>query len=201
MATFWDFCAPFYDWAEKANGFAYAAMLKTVRDIVPHGATVLEIAAATGAISLEIADKAANVLCTDISERMLAVARKKAAKRGVKNITYRNMNIFDTSQPDSSFDVVIAGQILHLIDEPEKAAAELRRVAKSIVIIPMSFTKNLHGVAKISVGIYRLFGFAPKVEFDAEDYIAFLPRVGFENSEIIKLPGKIPMAVAVWRKK
>jgi ubiquinone/menaquinone biosynthesis C-methylase UbiE len=200
MATFWDFCAPFYDFAEEANGFAYAAMLKTVRDIVPHSANVLEIASATGAISLEISDKAASVLCTDISERMLNIARKKAAKRGVKNITFRHMNIFDTGQPDSSFDVVIAGQILHLIDEPEKAAAELRRVAKNIVIIPMSFTKNLHGIAKVSVGIYRLLGFAPKIEFDAEDFVAFLPGVGFENCEVIQLPGKIPMAVAVWKK-
>ena len=199
--TFWDFCAPFYDWAEETNGRVYAAMLKTVRDIVPHDASVLEVAAATGAISLAIADKAASVLCTDISERMLAIARNKAEKRGVKNITFRNVNIFDIDQPGSTFDAVIAGQVLHLIDEPEKAAAELRRVTKSMVILPMSFTKNLCGVAKVSVGIYRLLGFAPKVEFDAESYAAFLPRVGFDNCEVVQFSGKIPMAVAVWRKR
>ena len=175
-------------------------MLKTVWDIVPYGANVLEIASATGAISLEISYKAASILCTDISERMLAVARKKAAKHGVKNIAFRNMDIFDTGQPDSSFDVVIAGQILHLITEPGKAAAELRRVAKSMVILPMSFTKNLHGMAKVSIGVYRLFGFTPKIEFDAGDFVAFLPRIGFENCEVIQLSGKIPMAVALWRK-
>lgn len=201
MATFWDFCAPFYDLAEKANGRAYDVMLETVRERLPHGANVLEVAAGTGAISLAVADKAASVLCTDISEQMLAVARKKAAKRGVKNIEFDRMNIFDTGRPDNSFDAVIAGQVLHLINEPEKAAAELRRVSKQTVILPMSLTKNLRGSAKLSVGVYRLFGFSPKAEFDAEGYAAFLPQIGFENCEIIHIPGKIPMAVAIWRKR
>ena len=198
--TFWDFCAPFYDLAEKTNGRAYGEMLKIVRGLVPQGASVLEVAAGTGAISLAISDKARSVLCTDISARMLSVARKKATRFGVKNIRFGNMNIFDTGQPDGAFDVVIAGQVFHLINEPEKAAAELRRVAKSMVIIPMSFTKGLRGTAKISVGIFRLFGFAPKVEFNAQDYTAFLPKIGFQNCEVIQIPGKIQMAVAVYRK-
>jgi len=42
MKTFWDFCAPFYDFAEKNNGITYAEMLKLVpqgsfRELVPQG--------------------------------------------------------------------------------------------------------------------------------------------------------------------
>ena len=37
MGTFWDFCAPFYDLAEKVNGRAYGEMLKTVNGLVPQG--------------------------------------------------------------------------------------------------------------------------------------------------------------------
>jgi ubiquinone/menaquinone biosynthesis C-methylase UbiE len=83
-------------------------MLKTVKELVPSGASVLEIAAGTGAISLSVADKTGTVLCTDVSERMLAVAKKKAAKHGVSNIKFGNVNIFGTGLPDSGFDVVIA---------------------------------------------------------------------------------------------
>lgn len=43
--TFWDFCAPFYDMAERTNGRAYGEMLKTVRELVPRGASVLEVVA------------------------------------------------------------------------------------------------------------------------------------------------------------
>ena len=198
--TFWDFCAPFYDFAQSRNGRAYNVMLKTVREIVPQGASVLEVAAGTGAISLSIADKATDILCSDISERMLAIARKKAMKQGVSNIRFDNINIFETGKPNNAFDAVIAGQVLHLIDEPEKAASELRRIAKTMVLLPISLTESLSASAKLTLGIWRLFGFAPKAEFNAESYAAFLPRIGFEGCEITQIVGKIPMSVAVWRK-
>ena len=200
MGTFWDFCAPFYDIAEKVNGRAYGEMLKTVKGLVPQGATALEAAAGTGAISLAVADKASRVLCTDVSEKMLNVARRKTVKRGIQNITIGMQSIYELAVPDNSFDIVIAGQILHLIDEPKKAAEELRRVAKSTVILPMSFTKNLRGSAKFGVDVYRFFGFAPKIEFTADEYKAFLLAIGFDDCEHIQIEGKIPMAVAVWRK-
>jgi ubiquinone/menaquinone biosynthesis C-methylase UbiE len=201
MKNFWDFCAPFYDLAEKANGRAYGKMLAMVSGFVPEGASVLEAAAGTGSISLAAAEKASSVLCTDVSDKMLKRARRKAYKRGVKNITIENQSIFDIKAPDNFFDIVIAGQVLHLIDEPEKAAAELKRVAKSAVILPMSLTKNLRGAARLNFSFYRLFGFAPKIEFSADEYVAFLPSIGFENCLSEQIEGKIPMVVAVWYKK
>jgi ubiquinone/menaquinone biosynthesis C-methylase UbiE len=197
--TFWDFCAPFYDIAESVNGRAYAEMLKTVRELVPQGASVLEAAAGTGSISVAIADKAARVLCTDISDNMLKAARRKAAK--LTNITVDKRSIYDLAEPDNAVDIVVAGQVLHLIDEPQKASAEFRRVAKRAVILPMSFTKDLRGTAKLGVNIYRLFGFAPKREFDADEYAAFSPTIGFDDCEFIQISGKIPMTVAIWREK
>jgi len=200
MKTFWDFCAPFYDLAEKAKGQAHYAMLKAVGGIIPQGSTVIDVAAGTGTISLAIADKASHVLCTDVSEKMLNVARRKINKRGLRNITVENQSIFELSCEDNSFDVVIASQVLHLIDEPQKAAAELKRVAKSMVVLPMSFTKNLRGVTKFSVNFYRLLGFAPKVEMTPNEYKDFLLSIGFDGCEFIQMAGRIPMAVAVWKR-
>lgn len=200
MGTFWDFCAPFYDLAERTNGRAYAEMLKTVRAFVPQGASVLETAAGTGSISLALADKASRVLCTDLSDKMLKVARHKLAKCGAQNVTIDTRSIYELHEPDSSFDVIVAGQVLHLIDEPEKAAVELRRVAKTMVILPMSFTENLRGTAKLNISLYRLAGFAPKREFNAEGYTTFLQAIGFDSCEHVQIAGKIPMAVAIWRK-
>jgi len=200
MKTFWDFCAPFYDMAEKNNGPAYTEMLQIVRERIPQGATVFEAAAGTGAISLAVSDKANHILCTDVSEKMLNVARRKTAKRGAQNITIENQDIFALDAADSSFDVVVAGQVLHLIDEPERAAAELKRIAKSMVILPMCLLKGLRGKAKWSVRLWKLLGFDPKIEFDAADYAEFLHTIGFEDCEIIQIAGKLPMAVAVWKK-
>ncbi|MDR0509041.1 MAG: methyltransferase domain-containing protein, partial [Candidatus Methanoplasma sp.] len=90
--TFWDFSAPFYDRVEKTNT-AYEGMLRSIRELTPPEASVFEAAAGTGAISVFIADKAGNVLCTDTSDRMLKVARKKAAKHGAENIVFSTRSI------------------------------------------------------------------------------------------------------------
>jgi len=197
--TFWDFCAPFYDFAEKFNGKAYTRMLDVVKGIVPRNASVLEVAAGTGSISLAVADKVEYVLCTDLSARMLAVARKKARRRKAANIQFANLDILNIDKADNSFDVVIAGQVLHLLKRPEKAAAEIRRVARNMVILPIPLTYNLSGKAKWSLRLYKLLGFDPKFEFDAESYAKFLPEIGFHDCEIIQIPGKLPKAVAVWK--
>ncbi|MDR3294232.1 MAG: methyltransferase domain-containing protein [Clostridiales Family XIII bacterium] len=100
--TFWDFCAPFYDFAQRNNGQTYSQMLKAVREHIPQGANVFDVAAGTGSISLAVADKATRVLCTDLSERMLRVSRRKTVKRGAENITFAVRSIFELGEPDAS---------------------------------------------------------------------------------------------------
>jgi SAM-dependent methyltransferase len=198
--TFWDFCAPFYDRAEKTNT-AYEGMLRRLRELTPQGASVFEAAAGTGAISIAIADKAGCILCTDLSERMLAVAKKKVVKQGIDNITFDTRSLFDTGEPDNAYDVVIASQVLHLIDEPEKAAAELKRISRGIVIAPVCLLQNLRGLyARPSVGLFKLLGFAPKREFDESSYRRFLTEIGLPSGEFEIIDGNIPLAVPVWRK-
>jgi ubiquinone/menaquinone biosynthesis C-methylase UbiE len=63
-------------------------MLHMILDFIPQGASVFEAAAGTGAISLAVADKAGSVLCTDLSERMLGVARRKAERHGVGQVNF-----------------------------------------------------------------------------------------------------------------
>jgi ubiquinone/menaquinone biosynthesis C-methylase UbiE len=199
--TFWDFCAPFYDAAQRRNRKAYAAAGKAIRGAVPGGSAVLEVAAGTGEFGLAVAGKARHVLCTDISERMLAVARKKAARRGADNIGFGRCDIFAIPHADGAFDVVIAGQVLHLVNSPERAAAELRRVASRTVIMPLSLTKGLKGFPRLMLRVWKRLGFAPKQELAFGEYAAFLREIGFEGCEIIPCDGPIPMAVAVWNKQ
>jgi ubiquinone/menaquinone biosynthesis C-methylase UbiE len=93
--TFWDFCAPFYDRVEKMNT-AYEGMLRRLRHLPSEGVSVFEAAAGTGAIIIAIADKARSILCTDLSECMLNIARKKATRQKINNITLGTRSIFDT---------------------------------------------------------------------------------------------------------
>ncbi|MDR0507245.1 MAG: class I SAM-dependent methyltransferase, partial [Dysgonamonadaceae bacterium] len=120
--NFWDFVAPIYDFAQKSG---FAELLEIIKKQIPENATVLECAAGTGEISIAVADRAAKVVCTDTSAKMLVVARKKIAKRSIKNIEISLCDIYQTGFADNTFDIVIASQVLHLLAEPQKAAAEL----------------------------------------------------------------------------
>lgn len=128
-AAFWDWWARFYDLTHWSNGKVDAAAAARVAELVPAGAKVLECAAGTGAFSLAAAERAGSVLCTDLSQAMLEQAAKKAAKRGLSDITFARRDLLALPDPDGTFDVVIAANVLHLLPEPEKAVRELWRVA------------------------------------------------------------------------
>ena len=98
---FWDFSAPFYDGAEHTNT-AYSKMLDLMRDLTPADATVFEAAAGTGSISLAVAEKAKSVLCTDLSQKILTVARKKAIRQSANNIIFGRRSLFDTGETNDS---------------------------------------------------------------------------------------------------
>jgi SAM-dependent methyltransferase len=199
--TFWDFCAPFYDRAERENGGAYGDMIHLIRGLVTSGAAVFEAAAGTGAIGLALADKAGSVRCTDLSKPMLKAARKKAERRGLRNISFAEKSIFNTGEPDGACDVVIASQVLHLIDDPEKAAAELLRISRGLVIAPVGLLREVQGLfIRLNVGIWRLLGFAPKREFDTDGYYEFLVDIGLAPEHFEVIGGTMPLAVPVVRK-
>jgi SAM-dependent methyltransferase len=166
--------------------------------VIEADSSVIELAAGTGEFSLACAPKAKDVVCSDISRNMLKIAKKKAKKRGIKNISFENYNIYEINVKDKTFDFVLAPQVLHLLDNPQKAASELRRICAKKVILPQCLLKEIGGWAKLKVSIWKIFGFAPKVDLNRDEYKEFLEKIGFENCEISYFESSMPMSVAVW---
>ncbi len=193
--TFWDKTACFYDIAESLNPKAYAAMLNGVRKTVPCGANVLDCAAGTGELSIAAAENAEQVLCTDMSLPMLERARKKSAKRGIKNISFAERDIFDLPDGDNTYDVTIAGNVLHLLEEPEKAVRELCRVTKNggRVIVPTFMAKDDSPLIKI----YTLLGYRSFAEYTVESYEKMLKGCGCGRVKVTEIKGTVPVAFGV----
>ncbi len=141
---FWDNIAAVYDIAEAVNGKVYREMTDLAARLVPRGAKVLDCAAGTGSLSIAAAERANTVVCTDLSENMLFRARKKAKRYGADNIVFEKRNIFELCDEDGTYDCVIAGNVLHLLNNPQGAVKELCRVAKSggKVIVPTFTWEN-----------------------------------------------------------
>ena len=192
--TFWDFCSPIYDFAQKRNA-NYDKWNDTIIKYIDMDNTVLELAGGTGEISMRISHKAKRIVCTDLSDKMLKMAQKKA--RNSNNISFEVADLYNLNYDDSSFDVVIASQVLHLLDNPQKAIAEIKRVAKERIILPICLLKDIRGFAKFQINIWKLLGFTPKHTFDKESYISFLESYGLIISDAVVIEGSMPIIVVV----
>ena len=193
--TFWDKTAWLYDIAESLNPKAYSGMLKGVTAVVPEGAKVLDCAAGTGELSRAAAVKAESVLCTDMSLPMLEMARKKCAEKGIKNISFGERDILHLPDGDNTYDVSIAGNVLHLLEEPEKAVRELCRVTKDggRVIVPTFMAKN----SNLLVKLYTLLGYRAFSYYTTESYEKMLKGCGCGKVKVTKINGLIPVAFGV----
>lgn len=196
---FWSTFARFYDVAEALNSKVYREMVDDTVRLVPHGAKVLDCAAGTGELSLAAARKAERVICTDCSGEMLKVARKKAKKRRFVNIEFERANIFHLEYENEAFDIVIAGNVLHLLEKPENAVRELARVTKSggKILLPTFMTRDKSAISETLLKAYRRLGFEPSAEYSPKEYIEMLKscNAGEVKSKLIK--GIVPCCYAV----
>ena len=200
--TFWDRVAGLYDLFEWSNRKVNAAARARVGELVPAGARVLDCAAGTGEFSLAVAKRAGSVLCTDQSEAMLARARKKAARRGLSNLQFAHRDITALSDPDGSFDAVIAANVLHLLPQPETAVRELWRVTApgGRLILP-TYLQGKAGAAYGSmIKIYQGVGFHYEHAFTPETYREFLERLKLAPVALEVIPGGVPEGIAVLEK-
>ena len=127
--SFWDRIAGVYDLFERTyNRRCYNDTgLRVAQEIDPED-IVLECACGTGSISKPVAEKCRKLIATDMSVNMMKRARKNCS--GCGNITFRWANIMSVNVRDNTFDKVVAGNVIHLLDEPYKAVNELLRVCK-----------------------------------------------------------------------
>jgi ubiquinone/menaquinone biosynthesis C-methylase UbiE len=66
----------------------------------------------------------------DMSLDMLALARARLDRAGLRHCSVRQGDIYDLALPRNSFDVVIIHQVLHFLDDAARAIAEAARVLR-----------------------------------------------------------------------
>ena len=101
----------------------------TAAGIGKEGQSILDLGSGTGVVALHLAETGARVTATDISANQIAQAERLAADKGEKNISFKVCSAEDTGFSDNAFDAVTAVQCFHYFD-PDKAAAEIRRILK-----------------------------------------------------------------------
>ena len=194
---YWDKISSFYDLFENIyNDSVYLNTGKFVANEINPDDRVLECACGTGAISVHIAPVCKSLIVTDMSVGMLRQAEKKLKK--FSNVKIGKADMTALKCKDNSFDKVVAGNVIHLLDNPEDVVKELVRVCKpnGKIIIPTYFNIN-KGKSSFVVKLINITGANFKRYFDLDSYKKFFADAGYENVKFQVVEGKMPCAVAV----
>jgi ubiquinone/menaquinone biosynthesis C-methylase UbiE/DNA-binding transcriptional ArsR family regulator len=89
---------------------------------------LLDLGTGTGRMLELFAGDIQRGLGLDLSLDMLAFARARLDRAGLKHCSVRQGDIYDLALPRDTFDVVIVHQVLHLLDDSAHAIREAARV-------------------------------------------------------------------------
>ena len=198
---FWDRVAFVYDiFANIINKKVHKKLKEIVANEITKDDDVLECACGTGMLTKVVAPRSKSIIATDFSSKMLKRAKKKCKK--FNNVEFMNANIMKLDFDDNSFDIVIAANVIHLLDDSIKAINELDRVCKENgkIIIPTYMNKDENGNTSGFAKRIGASGADFKRQFTYDSYIDFFNELGYKNVEYKMINGKVPCCVAVIKK-
>jgi ubiquinone/menaquinone biosynthesis C-methylase UbiE len=123
VAAYFDGVADEYD--QVLPFFAcFARQVAEVITIPPH-AQVLDLGAGRGALSAELAGRVARIVAVDAAPRMVELLA-----RDLPAVEARVMDAARLDFADAAFDLVVSGFVVHILPDPLRVIAEVKRVLK-----------------------------------------------------------------------
>jgi SAM-dependent methyltransferase len=196
IREFWDADASTYD-ATKSHSISdpleRAAWRQALSEALPQPpASVLDIGAGTGSLSLLAAELGYAVTALDLSPGMLAEAERKANAIGLANrITYV---VGSGSEPPSGpFDVVVERHVLWTIPDPVGALRSWLDVGRRLVLFEGTWgSRRLdHRAKEFAAQTLR------KVMRTPPDHHAPYPEDVLAELPLARLPSPVPLVEAV----
>lgn len=155
---------------------------------------LIEAACGTGAFTYLLSDHLKEINAFDYSKEMVKKAKIKTKSLNNVNIFVGDLNNIDYE--DNYFDVGLAANVLHLLDKPEIAIGELKRVVKDngILILPTYVKGNL--VQRLIVKFLKIFVFESN-EWSENEYLDFLKNHDLEILDYDIFDAGQPLCVAI----
>jgi SAM-dependent methyltransferase len=125
-------------WEQQADKFGKDSMpvsSRMVDALAPQpGHTILDLAAGigdTGYLAAELIHPGGELITSDFAPEMLAAAQRRAERKGIKNVRFRQIDLsVPIDQPAASLDGVLCRWGYMLLEDPESALRDTRRVLK-----------------------------------------------------------------------
>ncbi|MBN2441841.1 MAG: methyltransferase domain-containing protein [Spirochaetales bacterium] len=144
---------------------------------------VVEFGCGTGYFTKIISQKSQSVVATDISDRLLEVARKRLC--GNAKVKVQKEDCMKTSFATEAFDSVFMANLIHVVESPIAALQECHRILrKDGVLIIVTFTSygmKLWEKIKMGLRFVKSWGKPPAHvhSFSLEDLTTIMEDAGF----------------------
>ena len=110
---------------------------------------------------------------------MIEAAKRKASERKSENVDFAQLTIFDESLEKESFDVILAFNVLHLLEDPQKAVQRINELLKPgglIISSTACMGENRASFMSVLLFLVMKIGIIPSLKFftvsELEDAIA-----------------------------
>lgn len=195
---YWARYARRYDRATLLINRRFPQMARHVAGALTGRGDVLELAAGTGMVTVEIASVVRSLVATDMSPEMLAVLGKRIEALGMTNVIVKEADVSALTFADQSFDAVVIANVLHLLSDPKRALGEARRVLRDggLLCAP-TFCHGESIAAQIASRIFGLTGFPIVTRFNSNTLRALVAGCGFDIQSQAKFDGILPMSCVV----
>ncbi|MFN3169931.1 MAG: class I SAM-dependent methyltransferase [Hyphomicrobiales bacterium] len=184
-ARFWDGIAEKYAASPVGDMAGYERTLERTASHLDDDYRVLEVGCGTGTTALKLAPHAAHITATDISSAMIDIARDKAKREGMSNVSFEVAGAADPRYAGRDFDAVFAFNILHLVADLDQLLARLRANLKPGGLL-ISKTPCLGAmnplISWVAVPLMKLVGKAPRhvLTLSPDELHDAVKRAGFE---------------------
>jgi len=203
----WDRMAA--NWDKPGAGLSEndTRIIEKARKYLNLGSIVVDYGCATGSITLELAKTVKEVHGVDFSEKMIAIATRKAGESKAKNAFFTHGTIFNEKFKNESIDVLLALKILPLLEDLPQVLNRINSLLKpGGVFISLSHCLGENKLISLPVnaGVFLLSktGILPNVNsFSVSKLTDAIILAGFQATEVTTISGSMLRKVLITAKK
>ncbi len=184
--AFWQRTAFLYSHFMKKNDKTFDEVSEVLRPYLHSDFRVLELACGTGQLTFRLCDEVCIWLATDYSSNMLRQAQRRGSSA---RLSFQQADATALPFSDSSFDVVVISNCLHIMPQPDQALEEIQRVLKSSGFLLAPTFVYEPGYSKVTIRFLERIGFRTYNKWTAGEYVAYMEAHGFCTEAASIIPG------------
>jgi 2-polyprenyl-3-methyl-5-hydroxy-6-metoxy-1,4-benzoquinol methylase len=175
-----------YDNTEERFEPIHVRVVENSKKYLKGSDIVLDYGCATGTKAFELAGHAKKIQGIDVSSKMIEAAKRKAVGHKIKNVDFAHVTLFDERFEKESFDVILAFNILHALEDYRQAVQRISELLK-----PGGLFISITPCLGEKMTVLNYLQYSPFLLLNKMGLISFLKRFKFSELDDLIANGNL----------